>query len=134
MALNYQPLEVQIPQDDMQVLSHWPHISLGIALLSKRIPLTVKRIHYWGSWWHLVGPEMGKGQCKQSKTLFMGWQEEKIWSWATEMETEKNKDWNLVSLLMTGPLSCKFKELLAVIFLLSCDLSSRESRYVEKII
>lgn len=33
---------------------------------------------------------------------------------------------------MTWTLSCKFKGLLAVIFLLSCDLNSINSGYVEK--
>ena len=73
-----------------------------------------------------------KTMQRQTKPLFWRGNGKKIWSWAKGMDIEKYRDWNFISPLMTWPLSHKVKGLLAVIFLLSCDLSSISSRYVDK--
>ena len=69
---------------------------------------------------------------RQPKALFWRENGKPFWSWAKGMDREKYRDWNLVSPHVIWSLSCKCKGLLAVFFLLSCDLNSINSRYMEK--
>lgn len=124
MTLNYQLLNVQIPQQGMTDSSTRPTISLGIILPFKRITLNIRSIHYWVLL--AVFDWFGDGQWtmqRQSQTSFVGGNKRN--------GERKNRDWNLIFLRVKCPIPCEFKGLLAVSFL-RYSFSIRDSRHVVK--